>query len=87
MVIGLVAAALVIAGVVPLSAVLYAAMFGGMLLMHLGGHGHGGHGRAPGGHGAPGDHGHAAKPGDQEALTKDGNDIDHEGQPGSRGCH
>ena len=36
-------AALVVAGVVSLSTVLSAALFGGMILMHLGGHGsHGG---------------------------------------------
>lgn len=40
----LVAAGLVVAGVVSLSTMLYIAVFGGMLLMHLGGHGHGGHG-------------------------------------------
>jgi hypothetical protein len=42
---GVVVAGLVLAGVVSFSTALYAAMFGGMLLMHLGGHGmHGGHG-------------------------------------------
>lgn len=47
---GLVAAALYFAGLVPLSTLLYAGMAGGMLLMHLGGHGmHGGHGGG-GGH-------------------------------------
>lgn len=34
---------LVVAGVVSLSTVLYAGMLGGMLLMHAGGHGPGGH--------------------------------------------
>ena len=42
--IGLLAIGLVVAGVVSLSTVLYAGAFGGMLLMHLGGHGHGAHG-------------------------------------------
>lgn len=43
--VGLVTAGLVAAGVVSFSAALYFAMFGGMMLMHLGGHGmHGGHG-------------------------------------------
>ena len=43
--VGIVASALVVAGVLSLSTVLYAGMFGGMLVMHLGGHGgHGGHG-------------------------------------------
>ena len=46
--IGVLAIGLVVAGVVSLSTVLYAGAFGGMLLMHLGGHGHG-HGN--GGHG------------------------------------
>lgn len=42
--VGIVASALVVAGVLSLSTVLYAGMFGGMLVMHLGGHGgHGGH--------------------------------------------
>jgi len=61
---GLVGAAivggLVVAGVVPLSTVLYAGLFGGMILMHVGGHGHGGHGgnSGSGGHG-----GHAGRGG------------------------
>lgn len=46
--IGIVASGLVVAGVLSLSTVLYAGMFGGMLVMHLGGHGghsgHAGHG-------------------------------------------
>lgn len=53
-----VATGLVVAGVVSASTVLSVALLGGMLLMHLGGHGHGGlaghggHGEAgPGGHG------------------------------------
>ena len=42
---GLVAIGLVAAGVVSLSTVLFIVAFGGMLLMHTGGHGgHGGHG-------------------------------------------
>ena len=45
--VGIVAVGLVATGVVSLSTVLYAALFGGMILMHLGGHGrHGGHGRS-----------------------------------------
>lgn len=49
LVVGLIAAGLVVAGVVSLWVVLYAGLFGGMILMHAGGHGgHGGHG---GGHG------------------------------------
>ena len=47
--------ALVITGVLPLSIVLYAGLFGGMMLMHVGGHGHGGHGaHGTGGHSAHG---------------------------------
>ena len=46
------AAGLVVAGVLSLSTVLYAGLFGGMILMHLGGHGgHGAHGGGGGGHG------------------------------------
>lgn len=50
--VGVVVAGLVVTGVVPLSSVLYVGLFGGMMLMHLGGHGmHGGHGgRGRGGH-------------------------------------
>lgn len=42
---GIVIATLVAAGFLSLSTVLYAGLFGGMILMHVGGHGgHGGHG-------------------------------------------
>lgn len=41
---GLLAVGLVIAGLVSPSTAISAGLFGGMLLMHLGGHGHGGHG-------------------------------------------
>ena len=44
LVIGLVLGGLVVAGAVPLSTVVYAGLFGGMILMHVGGHGHGSHG-------------------------------------------
>ncbi len=54
--VAIVVAGLVVAGVVSLSTALYAGLFGGMLLMHLGGHGmHGGHGGG-GGHGGHGGH-------------------------------
>jgi hypothetical protein len=47
--IGLVAAGLLLAGVVSLSTVVYAGLFGSMLLMHTGGHGgHGMHGGSAG---------------------------------------
>jgi hypothetical protein len=46
----IVAVGLVIAGVLSASTVLYVGLFGGMLFMHLGGHGgHGGHSAQPGG--------------------------------------
>ena len=47
---GALAAGLVIAGFVSPSTAISAGLFGGMMLMHLGGHGHGGHG-GPGGDG------------------------------------
>lgn len=54
--VGVVVAGLVVTGVVSLSMALSAALFAGMLLMHLGGHGmHGGHGG--GGHGGHADGG------------------------------
>lgn len=66
-----VAGGLVLAGVVSLSTVLSAGLFGGMILMHLGGHGgHGGH--AGHGSGGSGDTG-------PDGKTQD--------RPGSRGCH
>lgn len=58
-------AALVAGGVLSFSNVLYAGLFGGMILMHLGGHGaHGGH-RTPGapGGGSGGDDGPAGPAG------------------------
>jgi hypothetical protein len=53
--VGIAAAGLVIAGVLSLSTVLYAGLFGGMMLMHVGGHG--GHGGYGGGHWSHGGHG------------------------------
>lgn len=50
--VAIIAGGLVVAGVLSLSTVLYAGLFGGMILMHAGGHGHGGHGG--GGHGGHG---------------------------------
>ena len=57
LVIAVIVGGLVVAGVVSLSTVLYAGLFGGMILMHVGGHGHGGHGGGQGGrgHGLHGD--------------------------------
>lgn len=45
-----IAATLVVAGVLSLSTAIYAGLFGGMVLMHVGGHG--GHGAHQGGHAA-----------------------------------
>lgn len=54
--IGLLAAALVVAGVLSFSTVIYAGLFGGMILMHLGGHGaHGGQAAHSGGNGEHGE--------------------------------
>jgi hypothetical protein len=44
--------ALVLAGVIPFSVVVYGGLFVGMMAMHMGGHGHGAHG----GHGSGSDH-------------------------------
>ena len=58
--VGIVAAGLVVACVVSLSTVIYAGLFGGMILMHVGGHGgHGGHG-GPAGSGSHSGQGAAA---------------------------
>ncbi len=71
LIVAIVAGGLVLAGIVPLSTVLSAGLFGGMILMHVGGHGgHGGHA----GHGSGGS-------GDT------GPDGEAQGRQGSRGCH
>lgn len=73
---GLVGAAvvggLVVAGVLSLEAVLYIGLFGGMLLMHAGGHGHGGHGGGHAGHGAGGDPSSANLRSDSSDAQPDG---------------
>ena len=51
LVVAVIVGGLVVAGVVSLSTVLYIGLFGGMILMHAGGHGHGGHGGGPVGRG------------------------------------
>lgn len=81
--------ALVVAGVVEPSTVLYAGLFGGMILMHVGGHGHGGHGGhgagGPGGQGTGGPGGHGADAQEPEAgRTDQARDDD---QRPFRGCH
>lgn len=53
--VAIVVGGLVVAGLLSLSTVLYAGLFGGMILMHAGGHGHGGHGQAGPGHRLHGD--------------------------------
>ena len=70
---------LVVVGVISFSTVLYAGLFGGMILMHTGGHGHGGHGGGSDvgrGHGLHGD------------GTDDADDLSHRSsgaQPGESG--
>lgn len=68
----IVVGALVVAGVVSPSTVLYAGLFGGMILMHAGGHGHGGHG----GHGG-------GRDGSGVATTNDAEDL-RQRSPGSQ---
>ncbi len=75
-VVAMVVGALVIAGVLPLSIVLYGALFGGCVLMHV--VGHGGHGG--GGHATHGD-GHAAHDG---TTTSEVEDL-RQPSPGSQG--
>lgn len=96
----LVAGGLVAAGVLSLSTVLTLGLFGGMMFMHLGGHGmHGGHGGG-GGHGS-----HEGGMGARRALDRDQgaredaepdaeSDADHQarktpddGQRSAHGCH
>ena len=90
--VGIIAAALVVAGVLPFSTVIYAGLFGGMLLMHAGGHGgHGGHGGGHGGHGG-GHEGHGggtAGAGDLSQPSDDPNGSethDHD-QRNAHSCH
>ena len=89
--VGVVVAGLAVAGVVSLSTALSAGLFGGMLLMHLGGHGmHGGHGG--GGHTGHADGGspegrassqppHASQPVEPDSAG----DTRHEGSDDGRG--
>lgn len=73
--IALVAGGLVFLGVLSLSAVLYAGIFGGMILMHAGGHGHGGHGSA----------GHASHAGRAEDLSGGSSDTQPSGSGSAAG--
>lgn len=76
--VGAFAIALVVAGILPLSAALYGGAFGGMMLMHLGGHG---------AHGAQGGGGHAAHgAADAEADAAD-RDTATSDTPRRGGCH
>lgn len=92
--IGVLGIGLAVAGVVPLSTVLYAGAFGGMLLMHLGGHGHGGHGN-----GGPADDlsrgsggAHQLRTGsrdrlDDRAASQPNRNESHDEKRRSHGCH
>jgi hypothetical protein len=87
---GVVVTGLVLAGVVSFSTALYAGLFGGMLVMHLGGHGmHGGHGAGDhGGHpgggssdgGTPSEPESMAQPADHGAAERAGNGGPAEGR-------
>ena len=95
--IGLLGIGLAVAGVVPLSTVLYAGAFGGMLLMHLGGHGHGGHGGQ--GNAGPADdlsrgsggahqHRTGSRDGlDDRAASQPNQNESHDEKHRSHGCH
>lgn len=73
---------LVAAGVISLSTVIYAGLLGGMMLMHLGGHGHGGHGGGGhGGRGASGHEGHSSATNDADDLSRRSSDS----QPSTSG--
>jgi hypothetical protein len=78
--IGSVAVALVVAGVLPISLLVYGGVFGGMILMHAGGHGgHAGHG---GGNAEPGG-GHAGHGGGTGGDDTDVNQPSSGSEPGS----
>lgn len=97
----LIVGGLVIAGVVSLSTVIYAGLFGGMMLMHVGGHGHGAHGG--GGHASHATDGEDLSPhslGSQPSDTRSSsklvdrvptdsttNETEHDDQHSSHGCH
>lgn len=69
LVVAVIVGGLVVAGVISLSTVLYVGLFGGMMLMHLGGHGHGGHGG--GGHVGRGQDIHADEAEDLSRRSSD----------------
>jgi hypothetical protein len=79
--VGLAAAALVVGGVISLSSVLYFGFFGGMILMHFGGHGgHGGHANDEGQDTREG-HGGDTTPGAGDLSS--GSHRSHVGRPSS----
>lgn len=89
--VGIIAAALVVAGVLPFSTVLYAGLIGGMFVMHLGG-GHGGHGGPGSSQGGHGGHGGNANHGghvvdDQAPAEERANEARAESERPTRGCH
>lgn len=79
LVVAVIVGSLVVAGVVSLSTVFYAGLFGGMMLMHMGGHGHGGHGGGGAGRGHS-LHGDGAD--DAEVLSRRSSDA-QTSEPGS----
>ena len=95
---GLVVAVLFAFGVVSPSAVLYGGLFGGMLLMHFGGHGHH-HGHGGGTTGGVGDvgrpvsgalsdqTGHDAGPDHAPPDAQSGSESEGNAERGSHGCH
>ena len=91
--IGVLAIGLLVAGVVSLSTVLYAGAFGGMLLMHGGGHGHGAHGGGPANDLSRGSGGsHQQRTGsedelDDRAASQPNRNESHDDQHSSHGCH
>jgi len=97
--IGVVGIGLVVAGVASLTTVLYVGAFGGMLLMHLGGHGHGGHGNGGHGNRGPADDlsrgsggSHQQRTGSEDELedraaSQPNRNERHDDQHRSHGCH
>lgn len=82
--------ALVVTGVLSVSTVLYIGLFGGMMLMHLGGHGmHGGHADGHARHDADDQATSASDP--EEAAAATGQDRPAPESPaearGPHGCH
>lgn len=69
--IALLVGGLVVAGVVSISTVLYAGLLGGMILLHMGGHGHGGHSHGDHGGGVASGHtGHSSGTSEAADLSR-----------------